>query len=965
MSLPKILDGTNKRLNCISISVNQNMIPLSSATIQVMKEDTVPIRTFVEIETPNGVKEVYRTRQPQVSHTADTATIQLDHAICEVGDYIIQDSIKEEKTVSQALSTIFSHYRGSKWQLATITASETVSLDCDHDNVLETILSVLQQVPKYVMTFNFNTTPWTVGISEKTSSVTAEGRLSRNITDAVVKYDDKDLCTRVYVKGLPKPTGHENDENAIGYMDADSETLSKYGIVEATTGSGEYTLEQAQRVATAYLAAHKAPKLSIEISGEDLYAITGESLDSFVVGKKFRLVVPEDNLIIEDYITKVSFSDIINSNQANIVIGDEQDAALNFMQQQASNAKSSKRYSRKADKEMEGIRSYVYAADSMLYSYIEQTATYIVSHLENEISDVGSEILQTANQIRSEVHASESSLYSYVDQTATYINSVVMNTASDLGSAILQTANQIRSEVHASESSVYSYVDQTATSINQVVANTASGLQSSINQTAGKVNIIVEGTGSNAHIKPAAIQAAIDADTGHSIISLSADQIELDGNTKLSGALDINNGGLRVKKTSYFNEDVYIMGGNDLIFQTSGTPATNYTLNPTVVAGMISKAEVSGNNLKLWKFSDDQSGNPSITFSKAASQSGTWGGTGNTFPLTISDGINNYVIALSDSQPSGHNLWLLLDTNGTPTINGSNNKYVDAPVRIYSKTDPNDQGTNRYTKTLTINATAAYNKGWDYGITQRTRSTRAATSQELTIKSLSYGERWTIVDTYTKSNGSTEEVKYTVSAPSDRYETGWSGCYGTVGLNNTTETTLNMGGSVTVYAQAKASSSASSKTNVASRIIRSKQIHHATLDSGGNHVQDYWNMIVHYTDGTSDTYITDQVSTGLYLPVTNIEATENNKTYYPSDYGKKVFDAVTVNVPSGTSHSVTTQANTSWHVENVTEAVAKQAAQSATGLSPTVYKMASTVTRWCWAKASCGSSAKCILIGLA
>lgn len=51
------------------------------------------------------------------------------------------------------------------------------------------------------------------------------------------------------------------------------------------------------------------------------------------------------------------------------------------------------------------------------------------------------------------------------------------------------------------------------------------------------------------------------------------------------------------------------------------------------------------------------------------------------------------------------------------------------------------------------------------------------------------------------------------------YENGWAGCYGTVGLNSTTATTLSYGASVTVYAQAKATSGATSKTNVASRTI--------------------------------------------------------------------------------------------------------------------------------------------------
>lgn len=460
MTNPRTLDGN--RVNFLSMSVNQSITPLSTAQMEVFKEDALPIRTYVEIETPNGVKEFYRTRQPQESQGSNIATIQLDHAICEVGDYMIQNVINEVMTVRDAFVAVFAHYRGNKWQLGTFTATETVTVDVDYDNVLETLLSILEQQPKYIMTFNFTTSPWTVSIEQKSNTVTAEGRLSRNIAEAVVRRDDKDLCTRVYVKGLPKPSGREKDENAIGYMDAD--TISLYGIVEAQTGSGNLTQEQAQMVATAYLNAHKNPKLSVEIDGDDLSELTGETLDSFVCGKKFRLVIPDDNLIIEDYITKVSFNDVL-SPSASIVIGEDLDPAINFLQDLASKSKSSGRGIKKQENENAVIRSEIYATGSLLYSYVERTATYLVSVVENAESQMGSSILQTAEMIRTEVHAANSQLYSSIEQTATSIRARVEDVNADLHSEILQTQSMIRSAVWTANSTVYSYVDQTASYI--------------------------------------------------------------------------------------------------------------------------------------------------------------------------------------------------------------------------------------------------------------------------------------------------------------------------------------------------------------------------------------------------------------------------------------------------------------------------------------------------------------------
>lgn len=62
-----------------------------------------------------------------------------------------------------------------------------------------------------------------------------------------------------------------------------------------------------------------------------------------------------------------------------------------------------------------------------------------------------------------------------------------------------------------------------------------------------------------------------------------------------------------------------------------------------------------------------------------------------------------------------------------------------------------------------------------------------------------------------------------LSAP-HAYDNGWSGAYGTVGIAPSIATTLNPGGNVTVYAQAKATSGAPSKSNVESVVISARAL---------------------------------------------------------------------------------------------------------------------------------------------
>ena len=122
-----------------------------------------------------------------------------------------------------------------------------------------------------------------------------------------------------------------------------------------------------------------------------------------------------------------------------------------------------------------------------------------------------------------------SGLYSYIIQTSTNIIMHVHDTLQGY-STIEQTASAITLAVNSAGSNLYnSIIQQTSTSIHMAVSNAASGIYSAIDVQANRISLVVQGTGDNARIKPAQIVAAIN--NGSSSIKLSADHIELDGNT--------------------------------------------------------------------------------------------------------------------------------------------------------------------------------------------------------------------------------------------------------------------------------------------------------------------------------------------------------------------------------------------------------------------------------------------------
>jgi len=197
-----------------------------------------------------------------------------------------------------------------------------------------------------------------------------------------------------------------------------------------------------------------------------------------------------------------------------------------------------------------------FAADVENEVRLEQTANGLamIGHaVDTQGQQFNSKLEVTARQIRSEVNTTNSQVYSVIQQTATNIRAQVVNEVAGLQSSIEQTASSITTSVSAANSALYSTIQQTATQIRSEVVNTTSSIYSRIQQEANRISLVVEGTGNNAHIKPASIVASINQ-SGDSTIKLSADHIDIDGIVDSLDAYDITVGSLEVNGDTVTNE---------------------------------------------------------------------------------------------------------------------------------------------------------------------------------------------------------------------------------------------------------------------------------------------------------------------------------------------------------------------------------------------------------------------------
>ena len=606
ISLPRLLNaGGNevRRLHPMRLSISENAVPLSTAQMAVSASETVPGRSYVELFTVCGSVGIFRTKTPQTDCGNPAVTISLEHAVCEIGDWIINAEITQaKKTLSQALTQVFGYYRGTKWQLGTVSASGDVVINEKYSNVLTAINGLVSQIPNAIMTFNFSTSPWTLNVVPKDTTVTAEGRLSRNVQSARITKDETNLCTRVYMEGLG--TG-----GAVGYRDAD--TAQTYGIIEKYVSGSGYTAEQAEVVAAQYLAQNKNPKYTVDIGILDLHTLTGEEYDKIRIGKLFRLVSPEENITVTENIISINWSDVINAPlRATVKLAHEEKSLVTFLQQTSGDIYNS----------YNDITNIIGEKDKEYWTKFELTDRAIEAEATRARTEEGKRIAKTEDfdtvaKIIADAHAAAdaaaisaknaSIARTNVYQTAEAIVTAAVTTGQTQGdgrwikqTSTIQTADALISTAVAQgqtagdgrylrQTQVYQTADSIVSTAKSYTDTQKQSLQSEITQMYNKISLVVS---DNNTIDSASIVAAIN-ESGSSV-SISASKINLTGhvsitdlsewktNTQLGAALDVSGGVIAssVKAGALIADNSCVLVGWQLSWQSITINGTSYRL---------------------------------------------------------------------------------------------------------------------------------------------------------------------------------------------------------------------------------------------------------------------------------------------------------------------------------------------------------------------------------------------------
>lgn len=316
----RLLDKNLKeksRLNVKSQSVSLQMTPLSTASVALCERSEATVKDYVELFTARGSAGIFRITGKESGYGTGGDSLSLEHGICVLGDASTPegerattdnpDAGKLRGTYRDVLSTLLSFQTAkiggvAMWTLGAVEIpdTETVTYEYDGGQVLHAILDVLGTIDGYALSFNQSVYPWVMHVKTLEDTPSCEGRMTRNVNTARVMLDISELCTRVDCKRLPG-----------GYMQLEDDP--QWGIVsKRLTFADELPIEIVERECRMYLEAHHKPRVSIEIDGLDLAAITNEPLDRIDCGRMMRLAMPEYGLTVNERVVSVEYVAVVS-----------------------------------------------------------------------------------------------------------------------------------------------------------------------------------------------------------------------------------------------------------------------------------------------------------------------------------------------------------------------------------------------------------------------------------------------------------------------------------------------------------------------------------------------------------------------------------------------------------------------------------------------------------------------------
>ncbi len=281
---------------------------------------------------------VWRVKTIDQQYDKDTRTVTLEHIIQSLKDMVLfgdhgpkeitGDKKATTATAKQTVQYILS--KQSDWTLNNFDYTVSNPYSFNGDDLFSALETVSSSLEDCIWEYSFTSYPFRISIRKLDDTLGTEMRTDRNIKTLKKTIDRSRMYTRIY------PIGKNNLHISGNYLHKNDGT---YGVIcKVETESSMDTEAKLKAWAQQRLNRHCEPSVTVSISGMDLKEATGEPLDTFKIGTYCQVPLPEFSTTIKERVTKLSYTDVINSPMdVTVTLANElQDVATILRQQQSS-----------------------------------------------------------------------------------------------------------------------------------------------------------------------------------------------------------------------------------------------------------------------------------------------------------------------------------------------------------------------------------------------------------------------------------------------------------------------------------------------------------------------------------------------------------------------------------------------------------------------------------------------------
>ncbi|MBE5797462.1 MAG: hypothetical protein E7327_08835 [Clostridiales bacterium] len=580
--LPRVLDATGSslrergRLHPIGpVSITLNIAPLHRVILTLAENDLpLAIHDLVEVYNQNGSVGVYR-----VKHIGDTKRkerqIELAHGLDTLSDAHIAVIENYKGNVEGMLRKILAAQKQPlggviPWVLGVCEDPNPWKKEIKYDNALECLTDIAKTEEDYMFTFDMSVFPWVLNFVRRDSTVMSEWRMNRNVDQCQISWDDGDQCTRLYLSVTDEDSetvkDKDNQNHTIvtvseGYYTFDdAEGQADWGIVETPAGVDRASVPTQAALdawVAGYFARHRQPALQIQIDGQEYVRITGERLDEAHMGRISRVTMPEYKSVFNERLVSVTYPDalrkptLIRLSLANKRQTSE--GSFAEIRQKASRASSGASSARAtaqnaaAEIEKQKIRYDLRVEQDDRHWAVIASEEWFEEMASGQMTLVGkydANLEVTARKIGAALSVTGVKLDSNGMPVKNGDDYVFDGSNNTLSAQISAQAEQIRAKVSSSDVK------------NQIEAY--GYLQ--INSLSTEMGNVL--TGANGATHAATIATKINNSSGSSLVKISADHIDINGNTRIGGLLGIDGNDVVVVGGGVYSEQGFRTVGN-------------------------------------------------------------------------------------------------------------------------------------------------------------------------------------------------------------------------------------------------------------------------------------------------------------------------------------------------------------------------------------------------------------------